>query len=76
MERRSSPAADVPAPRLQVDPAADLIELRAREDARLHTYGWVDKKAGVIHIPIERAMDLVLQRGFPVRDQKKKEGAQ
>jgi hypothetical protein len=27
---------------------------------RLHGYGWVDPKAGVIHVPIERAMELVV----------------
>lgn len=71
MERRSSPNQDIPAPRLQADPAVDLVALRANEDARLHTYGWVDRKAGVVHIPIERAMDLLLDRGLPVRPQQK-----
>ena len=48
-----------PAPRLQIAPAVDLKSLRAAEDARLHGYGWVDRDAGVVHIPIERAMELV-----------------
>jgi len=47
-----------PAPRLQVAPAVDLKSLRAAEDARLHGYGWVDRSGGVVHIPIERAMEL------------------
>jgi hypothetical protein len=33
---------------------------RAEATARLKGYGWVDKQAGVIHLPIERAMDLVV----------------
>jgi len=58
-----------PEPRLQVAPEADLAALRAREDAELNSYGWVDRKAGIIRIPIGRAMDLVVERGLPVRGQ-------
>jgi len=56
-----------PAPRLQVAPETDLAALRTREQAELNNYGWVDRQAGVVRIPIERAMDLVVQRGLPVR---------
>jgi hypothetical protein len=56
-----------PPPRLQVHPAEDLKAYRAKEDATLDSYGWADKSAGVVRIPIERAMELSLQRGFPVR---------
>ncbi len=56
-----------PSPRLQVHPAEDLKVYRAEEDTKLNTYGWVDKSAGIVHIPIERAMELSLGRGFPVR---------
>ncbi len=48
-----------PQPRLQTEPRGDLEQLHAAEDAALETYGWVDKPAGVVRIPIERAMDLV-----------------
>jgi len=58
-----------PEPRLQVAPPADLAVLRAREDARLNSYGWIDRKAGIVRIPIERAMDLIVERGLPVRGQ-------
>ncbi|WP_224366348.1 hypothetical protein [Hyalangium versicolor] len=34
--------------------------LRAEQGARLETYGWVDRGAGIIHVPIERAMEQVL----------------
>ena len=57
----------VPAPQLQVNPAMDFELFRAAEDAQLNSYGWVDKKAGVIRIPIERAMDLIAERGLPAR---------
>jgi hypothetical protein len=44
-----------------------LENLRKDEDEKLSTYGWVDKNAGRVRIPIDRAMDLVVQRGLPVR---------
>jgi len=56
-----------PGPRLQVAPPADLAQLRATEQARLESYGWVDQRAQVAHIPIERAMALIAQRGLPAR---------
>jgi hypothetical protein len=56
-----------PPPRLQEKPAADLAQFEAAEDAKLHSYGWVDKPADVIRIPIERAMELIAQRGLPTR---------
>src|SRR5689334_16592757 len=41
-----------PSPRLETAPALDLRALRAGEDAQLHAYGWVDRGAGIVHIPI------------------------
>jgi hypothetical protein len=60
-----------PEPRLQTDPREDLAELRAREDAVLHSYGWVDRNAGVVRIPIDDAIKLTLQRGLPSRQEPK-----
>lgn len=51
-----------PAPRLQVNPDRDIEELRAAEQERLTTYGWVDPSAGIAHIPVERAMVLIAER--------------
>jgi hypothetical protein len=51
-----------PQPRLQAHPLKDLEELRKAETERLTTYGWVDKRAGTVHIPIDRAMDLLAAR--------------
>ena len=58
-----------PEPRLQEHPREDLSELRAKEDAVLGSYGWVDRNAGVVRIPIDAAMKLVLERGLPSRRQ-------
>ena len=54
-----------PEPRLQPDPVSDLHKMRDAEDNVLQTYGWVDKNAGVVRIPVARALDLVAQRGLP-----------
>jgi len=56
-----------PEPRLQAAPALDLEAFRAHETERLSTYGWIDRQAGVVHVPIERAMELVAKEGLPVR---------
>jgi hypothetical protein len=55
-----------PAPREQISPRLDLLSLRAQEEAELNSYGWIDPKAGVVRIPIDRALELVSQRGLPV----------
>ncbi len=51
-----------PEPRLQVDPAADIARLRATEQQQLDGFGWVDRSAGTVHIPINRAMQLLAER--------------
>jgi hypothetical protein len=56
-----------PEPRLQEHPREDLGALRDREEETLRSYGWVDRNAGVVRIPIERAMELTLERGLPAR---------
>jgi|SRR5882762_1072914 len=56
-----------PEPRLQVAPREDLQTFRAREEAELNSYGWIDRTAGIVRLPISRAMDLVVERGLPVR---------
>ena len=54
-----------PEPRLQPNPARDLREMRAAEEQLLHQYAWIDPDKGIVRIPIERAMDLIAQRGLP-----------
>jgi hypothetical protein len=56
-----------PAPRIEEHSAIEIQQLHAQEDQILSTYGWADKKAGVVRIPIDRAMELQLERGFPTR---------
>jgi len=52
-------------PRLEPLPLAPRAALRASEDARLSSYGWVDRANGVARIPIDRAMELIVQTGVP-----------
>ncbi len=54
------------APMLEVIEGVDFRRDLLKQEERLNSYGWVDKEAGVARIPIERAMDLIVQRGMPV----------
>lgn len=56
-----------PQPRLQVIPQQELQQMRSAEDAILHSYGWVKREEEIVRIPIERAMELLAERGLPVR---------
>ncbi len=58
-----------PEPRLETDEPREIRAFRVQEEQRLHSYGWVDQPAGVVRIPIDRAMDLLAQRGLPTRPQ-------
>jgi hypothetical protein len=51
-----------PEPRLQRFPREDIMNFRLGEEAALQQYGWVDKGAGTVHIPIHDAMRLMLER--------------
>jgi hypothetical protein len=62
-----------PVPRLQTT-TSDLHQFLEAENAKLNSYGWIDRKAGVIRIPIDRAMDLLAQRGLPARDDDRETG--
>jgi hypothetical protein len=57
----------LPPPGLQTTPWTDLTHYRAEANAYLHSYGWVDEKAGVARIPIEKAKAMLLKQGLPVR---------
>jgi hypothetical protein len=57
-----------PGPHVEEHPAEELKSLRTREDDLLNKYGWVDPKAGTVHIPIDKAMDEVVSK-LPVRPQ-------
>ena len=52
-----------PEPRLQTHPLTDLAGLRQHENELLHGYGWADKNAGVVRIPIDKAKELIAKSG-------------
>ncbi len=59
-----------PTPRLQTDDGnQEIADLHAREDLLLENYSWVGRAQGKVRIPIERAMELIAQRGLPVAPQ-------
>ena len=56
-----------PTPRLQNDDGyEEIYEMHQREDLLLENYSWVNPAEGKVRIPIERAMQLVAERGLPV----------
>ncbi|WP_169980292.1 hypothetical protein [Tautonia rosea] len=56
-----------PGPRLQEKPSRDMEVMRREVNERLDSYGWVDRDSGVAHIPIDRALSLILKEGLPTR---------
>jgi hypothetical protein len=56
-----------PAPRLEVSPPKDLAALRERENAVLNAYAWVDRSKGIAEVPVDRAIEIALESGLPVR---------
>jgi hypothetical protein len=53
-----------PAPRLEQNPRIEGDRIIAEATEHLESYGWVNERAGRAHIPIERAMELLLEHGF------------
>ena len=60
---------EFPEPRLEDNERTELAPFRYQEEQILNSYGWVDQNAGVARIPIQRAMDLIVQRGLPTAPQ-------
>lgn len=64
-----------PEPRLESDERGEMTDFRLHEEEQLNSYGWVDQQAGTVHIPIERAMQLIAERGLPVAPAANKKSA-
>ena len=58
-----TPSVVPPPPLLQAQPWEDLRRYREEQSRILSNYAWIDRNAGVVRIPIERAMELVIERG-------------
>jgi len=56
-----------PKPVLEHSERLQFENLAREQDRILASYDWVDQKNGIARIPIDKAMDLLAQRGLPVR---------
>ena len=55
-----------PEPHLQVESYTDWAEMQAAQDRQNATYGWVDRDANRVRVPVAEAMDEIARRGLPV----------
>ena len=58
-----------PAPTLERTPVLNLERFRAAEDQVLNSYSWIDRQRGIVHVPINVAIDLLAKQGLPSRQQ-------
>lgn len=69
--KNASPMEDArilpPRPRLQVDPQMEIHDYCENQARVLDNYGWVDQSAGIVRIPIDRAIALTAAQGLPSR---------
>src|SRR6266550_2436867 len=65
----NSDIARFPQPRLEANERLEINDFRLQEEKDLNSYDWIDQKAGIARIPIDRAMQLLSQRGLPTRPQ-------
>ena len=56
-----------PGPQLQVNPREDWLKYHQQQEQALETYTWENRASGIVRVPIERAMELLLQKGLPVQ---------
>ena len=54
-----------PAPRLEEQPGDELANLRRAEHRRLSSYGWIDRQQRMVRVPVERAIEILAERGLP-----------
>lgn len=65
-ERSEAPTGPpLPAPRLEVNEAHALHLFEMQVEKRLESHGWIDRKHGIVHIPIVAAMKRAAAAGFP-----------
>jgi hypothetical protein len=70
-DRNASPFAEtrqVPmGPRLQVTPREDWLKYREEQDRNLKNLSWGNRATGIVNVPIEQAMDILVKKGLPVQ---------
>jgi len=55
-----------PLPHLQANPQLDLKKYLEESKQHMNSYGWMNKEEGIVHVAIEYAMKVTLERGLPV----------
>ncbi len=55
-------------PNLQSDPHAALVAMRRSEDSVLTSYAWISRDSGIVRVPVDRAMKLLVKKGLPYRE--------
>jgi hypothetical protein len=65
---KETPQVIPPEPRVEERPWEQLVTVKAREDHILSSYAWVDQKQGTVRVPIDRAIDMLTQKGLPSHD--------
>jgi hypothetical protein len=72
-EAAPSPFADTrplpQGPQLQVTPREDWLKYREAQQRNLETYSWVNREKGLVSVPIDQAMDILVKKGLPVQGQ-------
>jgi len=56
------------AAKLQAHPGIEIEEFKKKSDARLHGYGWADEEKGLVHIPIDKAIEMTAAENLPHRE--------
>jgi hypothetical protein len=56
--------ATFPPPRLEIDNSRELAKLRQSSNERLATFGWIDRQQQIVHLTIDRAIQLTSERGL------------
>jgi len=54
-------------PQLQVNPREDWMKFRAGQEDSLEKYAWENRGAGIVQVPIEEAMQLLVKKGVPIQ---------
>lgn len=52
-------------PDWETAPNVEMRRFLAEEEEELNSYGWIDAGNGIAHIPIDRAMELIVEQGLP-----------
>lgn len=73
--RSSNEVEEPPSPQLQAYPKTEMRDFRLLEESSVNEYGKYREAEGRYRIPVERAIELTAERGFPKTESKSKASA-